>query len=257
MCNDDVIIKSIEKKKTKYKVTTNSGENTFSEETIIKYSIFKDQVFTLIKYNEILEAENINVLLNKALNFLSYQYRSTKEVIKYLQDKKATEKQTVDIVSKLVALGYLNDSIYSKNILDYCIKNHKGPRLLADKLRHKGIEDNIVSETVSNYDYSIEKENALELVGKLITKNTTLPIRKQKMNIYQKLLRDGFNNEVINEVLNQVNFTDDSLNLIAEEIDKLNTKYSSLSDSDRRNKIINRLINKGYTYSQINEYLNK
>ena len=57
------------------------------EDTIIKYMVFKDKEFTCEEFDEILVSEaNFNAL-NSALNFISYQLRSEKEVINHLKKK--------------------------------------------------------------------------------------------------------------------------------------------------------------------------
>ena len=62
-------------------------EYVLLEDTIIKYMVFKDKEFTCEEFDEILVSEaNFNAL-NSALNFISYQLRSEKEVINHLKKK--------------------------------------------------------------------------------------------------------------------------------------------------------------------------
>lgn len=257
----EIKILSIEKKKNKYQVEVLLDEklekHNFSEETIIKYLIFKDKTFTDKEFETILNEEKLNVLFNKALKYLSYQSRSKEEMEKYLKEKEASVSQITTIIDKLTNLGYINDEDYINYCFDYVTRNLKGPEILAQKLKLKGIEEKLINDILKKYDEDLEREIALEVIQKQQTKNISLPKRKQKMNLYQKLLRDGFHNEIINSLINKIEFVDESDETLDNEIRKFRNKYNDISDYEVRTKLISKLLNKGYEYSQIISALNK
>lgn len=252
MTNETVL--SVKKLKTKYKVETTENKYSFSEDTIIKYSIFKGKSFNNKELELILEEENKNSLLNKTINYLSYQARSIGEVKKYLLDKECSPNLANEIIDKLISLGYLNDESLTNSLLDYVIRSKKGPKFLEEKLLTKGISEDLIKEVLDKYTEELEEEVLVELLDKITFKYKSYPVKKQKLLLYQKLLRDGFSSEVVNRLINKLKFIDESNDVLIKEIKKLLNKYDEI-DYQVRNKIISKLMNKGYEYANIIECL--
>ena len=82
-------------------------------------------------------------------------------------------------------------------------------------------------------------------------KKTHLPPKKQKQNLYEKLLRDGFESDLIGQVLSQATFVDESEATLAKEISRLQVKYRNADKKSVAMKIVANLIGKGYEYSNI------
>lgn len=250
------IVLSVRKLKLKYKVETTENKYSFSEETIIKYSLFKGREITKEELDLILAEEIQFALMNKAINYLSYQARSVSEVRKYLIEKEATESIADVIIEKISNLGYLNDEALVKSLLDYVIRSKKGPRILEQKLTQKEIDEDLINSTIRKYSEELEEEVVADLLESLLPRYKTYPKKKQKMLVYQKLLRDGFSSEVINNYLNRANFIDESDEELLHDIKKLLNRYEEV-DYKTRSKVINKLMNKGYEYSKIMECINK
>lgn len=254
----EIIILSIKKEKNKYIVMTSEGEFSLSEDVLIKYLIVKDKVFSKDLFQEILDEEKLNKLFNKALKFLSFQNRSYEEVRKYLIDKEADLNQTESIIARLESLGYLNDERFAVETLDYMIRTNKGPLFLENRLKEKGISETIINDAVMKYDYYTEQDSIKKVVQKFAEKNKDNPIKRQKMTLYQKLVRDGFHCEVVKEIIDSFNFIDESDEKLDQDIRKLINKYQDKYQGyDLKNRIINNLIQKGYEYTEIVSKLNK
>ena len=249
------LVISVKKLKHKYKVETTEGKYNFSEETIIKYSIFKGREFNKLEMDEILEEEESNSLMNKAINYLSYQARSEKEIIKYLIDKGSTEDLALKICDKIKELGYIDDNALAKSMLDYTIRTSKGPRVLEDKLSKKYLDEELTSKIVKSYTEEMEEDVLEDLLIKILPRYRSYPKKKQKLLIYQKLLRDGFSSEVVASSLNKVEFNDESDEELVKEIKSFIRKHEDNFDYNMKSKLISRLMNKGYEYSKINEAL--
>lgn len=250
------IVLSVRKLKLKYKVETTENKYSFSEETIIKYSLFKGREITKEELELILAEEDQNSLMNKAINYLSYQARSVSEVRKYLIEKEATESIADIILEKISDLGYLNDEALAKSLLDYVVRSKKGPRILEQKLTQKEIDEDLIRSTLNKYSEELEEEVVADLLESILPRYKTYPKKKQKMLVYQKLLRDGFSSEVINNYLNRANFIDESDEELEYDLKKLLNRYEEV-DYKTRSVVINKLMNKGYEYSKIIECINK
>lgn len=250
-------ILSLAKNRKKFKVTTSEGEYTFCEDTILKHYVFKGKIFNEEEFAEILNSELDNTLFNKALNYLSYQIRSTKEVSQYLQKHQATISQSESIMARLADLGYLNDFSFAVNMQDSVCLRKKGPQVLKLKLKEKGISEDIIVKVLDSYSREMQEEIVAGIIANLVKRNNHLPARKQKQNLYDKLQRDGFNRDVINEQLSQVEFTDDSDQTLSKEIVRLQIKYRDNDPKVIDMKIIANLMNKGYEYSDIARNIKK
>lgn len=257
MPDPGITIRSVAKLKHRYQAKTDEGDYSFSEDTIIRFQIFKDKVFTRKEFDEILKTEQTVELYDKTLKYLTYQSRSTEEIRKYLQSKQANSEDTETILQKLGELGYLDDERFCREILDYCIRNRKGPKFLEMKLKEKGIESALIHDFRNQYDRDTETEVIREEAEKLLARYQQYPIRKQKLSLSQKLLRDGFRQEAINDILGSLSFPEGSPELLEKEYQRLSEKYGNLSDKERRNQILRLLTGKGYDYSTITALFEK
>lgn len=253
MSSEKVLV--VKKLKRNFQVETTEGKYKFSEDTIIKYQIFRDREFTKEELEVILKTEEFNSYLNRAINYLSFQLRSVNEIKKYLVSKECPINLIDDITKKIIELGYLDDERLANSFLDYSIRNLKGPNFLFQKLKEKLIEEKLIKNTISKYSEEIEIEVIEELLGKIANKYKKYPLRKQKQLVYQKLLRDGFSNELINSALNKFEFNDDSDEALNKDFRKAILKVENL-DYKEKQKIISKLLQKGYEYSKIQEHFN-
>ena len=76
-----------------------------------------------------------------------------------------------------------------------------------------------------------------------------LLIKKQKMQLIEKLLREGYGQDAINYAMSNITFTDNSQERLIKEYEKLQDK------NIEKEKIIARLLAKGYEYSDIKRIL--
>ena len=246
-------ILKVTKDKKKFIVLTNNGEYKFDEETIIKHLILKGKTFSDDEFEEILKTEEISKLFNKALNYISYQMRSENEIIEYLKEKEASFNQIEIILEKIKDFGYINDLELANNLFESMIRNKKGPKVLKIKLKEKRIDEKIINEILLKYTHDIEKDVIDELLNNLKDKKTDKPIKKQRQHIYEKLIRDGFSNELVNNIISTVKLVDNSSETLEKELEKLEYKYRDCTGYERRTKIISNLLNKGYEYSDISK----
>jgi len=250
-------ILKIKKDKKRFIVYTNDGEYKFTEDTIVSFMVLKGKTFSEKEFKKIVKANCSDELFNKALNYISYQMRSEYEIYSYLKEKEASQVEIERIIKKIKDFGYIDDRALSKYLTDYVIRQKKGPKVLERKLQEKRIDEEIIKEVLSSYDFDKEIEVANLLMDSILKKNTDKPLKAQKMNAYTKLARDGFSGEVINHVINEATFSDNSLERIEKEIEKQEYKYRDLDDAKRREKMIASLLRKGYEYSIISRYLEK
>lgn len=261
---DQIKILSIEKNKKskKYKVITDDLDYTVSEDMIIKHQLFKDEVFTKKEFSKVIEDFLEDEYFNKVINLLSMSYKSEYEIIKYIHTNETKNKQYLkedqiqNIIKKLKQLNYLNDEKLCEYTIDYYIRNNKGPLFIKQKLKEKKVDEKLINEKLLCYDPSLEKEIIVKLIEKENNKN--LPVKKFKMNLINKLVRNGFDSSIVYNLVDKVTFEDNSESLIEKDYNKIynRIKDKNKTDSEKKQLIINGLLSKGYDYSLIKKYLN-
>lgn len=260
----EIKIISVEKiaKKNKYKVITTENEYLVSEDLLIKYQLFKDKTYSKQYFEEVFQNIIQDTFLNKIINLLSISNKSEYEVITYIhtQEEKSkqylNEKQINDIISILYQYNYLDDNKLCINLIDYYIRNNKGPLYIKQKLKEKKIDEKIINCHLNSYTSTKEEE----IIAKIIEKesNADLPINKQKQSIINKLIRNGFTPSLVYNIVNKTVFNDNSEQFIIKDYWKIynRVKDKEKTDNEKKQLIINYLLNKGYDYKIIKEVIN-
>lgn len=241
------------KKKGMYQVTINDEDYEVSEDLIVKDIIIKDKILTNEELEKLLLEIDNEKYLQKVYHYISFQMRSEYEIRCYLIDLNCPNDLIDGFIEKLKNQMFIDDSVLSRYILNSCINNLKGPMIYKKKLYDRKI--NI------SFEYSENDENECidNLINKLKLRKTKYPVQKQKRLLSDKLLRDGFSERLIYKKLNNIVFQDDSDETLEKEIIKqyhrLENKEMSLYD--KKKKIIQNLLSKGYSYANINKTFEK
>lgn len=250
------------KKNNKYKVLTTENEYIVSEDLLIKYQLFKDKTYSKQYFEDVIQSIIQDSFLDKIINLLSISNKSEYEVIKYIHTQEEKNKQYLNniqisnIISILHQYNYLDDNKLCVSLIDYYIQNNKGPLFIKQKLKEKKIDEKLIINNLTTYDSSKEEEIIVKIIEK--ESNDELPINKQKQNIINKLLRNGFTPSLVYSIISKTNFVDNSGQLIMKDYSKV---YNRVKDKDKTSNekkqiIINYLLNKGYDYQIIKEVIN-
>lgn len=262
-----ILIKEVSLKKTntktkKYLCVVSSPDGyldsyVFSEDVIIKYYIFKDKEFTTEEFDEILQSQEEFNLLQLALNFISYQSRSEKEVINHLQKKCDQTSNIALVIVKLKELGYLDDSKFTYDMMNLYIRRLKGPKYIFNALKEKEVDENLIKIILEEYSVEIEKENISKIIEKEKEKLLKYPINAQKNKLTQKLITAGYHLSAINDEIKNTEFVEEINETLKKDVEKQLKKYDYEIDKKTYQKIVSSLLNKGYNYSQIKSVLEK
>jgi regulatory protein len=127
-----------------------------------------------------------------AAYYLSFKDRTVKEITDKLKEKGYSEEETIAAVSKLIHYGYLDDFRYAKAYIREH-RCHKGINLLKRELYLKGVDRDIVSETVECMDS--DEFNEIETVRDIYKRrfeNSDVNDEKQRRKIFAYFQRRGF-----------------------------------------------------------------
>lgn len=243
-----------QKRKGRYNVFLD-GKYAFpvAEATLIEFRLMNGTELDDLQIKQIQDSENINKAYGDAVNYLSYQLRTKKEIKDYLY-KKEYHRDAVDtVIGKLEDLHYLDDAAYAKSYINTQLRTTaNGPKIMEQKMVQKGVPNNIIQDKLAEIDEDILLENAVEFAKKQARKQKRASFQQMLTKIRQSLYQKGFGNEIIEEAIKSLDLEADE----DEELDKLKTLVEKVKHRyDNPAKLINYLMTKGYHYDEIKRVL--
>lgn len=198
-------------------------------------------------------------VFDMCLNYLSYCSRTEKEMRNYLKRKSIRKDLIEEVIEKLKFYNYINDENYIKLFIDNNKINKKDSKYkVRYDLKKKGISDNLlelVNELFSDDDEEFFCSYHFTKVEKRTEGN---PYKKRINKITAYLNRKGFSYDLIQPLLLNIK-KDDAIEMVEfrKHLNHYNKLYSrkNLSQKEKRNKIIKALLQRGYSYSLIEEEL--
>ena len=95
-----------------------------------------------------------------AASLLGVRMYSTAELRRKMYDREYPGAEIRQVIEDFTRKGYLNDVLYAENLADGMTARGDGKRKIAGKLRTKGIDPEIISETLRRLDSQIPEEEA-------------------------------------------------------------------------------------------------
>lgn len=152
------------------------------------------------KLDELILEDEKGVAFTKAINYVSNNYKTKKQVKDYLY-KKGYNKDTITyVVDKMEEYKYLDDENYAKQFVLTYSKKYGKLKLIAG-LRSKGISDKIIDNLFE--DENVEIIDSLESVANKYLKNKILD-EKTYIKLSRFLYSRGFQFDEINSFLNKL-----------------------------------------------------
>lgn len=243
-----------QKRKGRYNVYLD-GKYAFpvAETTLIEFRLINGTELTDSQIKEIQDRENVNKAYGDAVNYLSYQLRTKKEIKDYLYKKEYHRDAVDDVIQRLENLHYLDDESYAKSFINTQLRTTaNGPKIIEQKMIQKGVPNDIVQNKILDIDQDILVENATDFAKKQVRKQKRASFKQMLTKIKQSLYQKGFNNEVIEIVLNNLDLEPDE----DEELAKLKVLVNKVQHRyDKPEKLIHYLMTKGYHFDEIKRVL--
>lgn len=195
-----MLINSIIKYKgNTYEISFNDGEKVYIHgEIVLQFGLNPNMEISPERLNEVIHADTLRKAKERALYLLDYKDYSyiqlyEKLEINYPQDV------CLEVLSKLVELGIINDNRYAKNLAERLIIGKKyGSYRAIRELKLKGIDDDLAKEVVSYYE-DTELERLEELINSKYSRYLTDD--KGINKVKNALVRLGYSYDLINQVL--------------------------------------------------------
>lgn len=225
-----------------------------------KYSLHIHGFLNQYDY-EILKQKEIEILAYQAcLRKLAFKDYSQKEIIDWLTKNSHCSLESIcSIIKKLNEKKYLNDERYASEQVNNLFLSLLGKKEIKRRLIKKGIAQELIDKLLS--DNAIDEiENALKYANKLI-KNSHYSCAKTKAVIQQKLFQRGYNEEIIDKVMERLDFSlsmESELTSLAKYVLKASKKYSrKYQGHELHDHIVRYCLSKGYSIDDINKIIDE
>lgn len=166
--------------------------------------LYKKEIDNTLLNKILKENDNANIY-NKCVKYISVRLRSKKEIIDYL--KKLNIDNTADIIDKLTKNNLINDEVFTKAFIKDKINfTSYGPYRIRQELNKYNIDNEIIDKYINDIDEEILIGKIDKQINKMIKSNRKYSGNILKSKIYNNLYNNGFDKDMIINVLNNYNF---------------------------------------------------
>lgn len=166
--------------------------------------LYKKEIDNTLLNKILKENDNANIY-NKCVKYISVRLRSKKEIIDYL--KKLNVDNTADIIDKLTKNNLINDEVFTKAFIkDKIIFTSYGPYRIRQELNKYNIDNEIIDKYINDIDEEILIGKVDKQINKMIKSNRKYSSNILKSKIYNNLYNNGFDKDMIINILNNYNF---------------------------------------------------
>lgn len=230
--------------KSKYKIIFDNSEIILYEDIILKYDLLIKKNIDVDTLDQIIEENKYYEAYHMSLNYIEIKMRNQKEIIKYLSQKGFKDNEIEYAVNKLNELNLLNSSMYIHSFINDKINlTNEGPFKIKKQLLELDFNETDIDEYLNTFEEEIWDEKIKKIIEKkknlMKSKSYYMFINKIKNDLYSM----GYSNEQIEKHLLNINYESNSLD---KEFEKTLKKFKG-----DKNKIINSLLRKGYSYEEI------
>lgn len=231
-----------------------------SEDVYVTYQLYKGKELTAEQIAVIKEADHVHRAYAMAVNYLSYRMRTEAEMRSYLRKKEIIDDVIDRAIARLYEEKWLDDQVFAETFVrDRINRSTKGPNVIRQELAQKGIDKGIVDEAVRAYTREKQMDKAFALGEKEARKTSRHPLNRRKDQMKSRLLRRGFTQDVVFEVVDMIEFAvDDETEflLLKKAADKMYTRDKDKYDQyELKMRLKQRLYSRGFPLSDIDSYI--
>lgn len=202
-----IITKTERQKKRKDRVSVFvDGEYAFSvaDETAAVYGIEVGKDVNSLPLEEIKNEDEYLSALKKAYSLVSAGAKTARQIKDRLVRSGFSSSAAERAVARVEENGYIDDVAYCEDFLRTTLLGRRG---IEYKLRARGVDNGIISVALDELDEGFFTENAQKLLDKNLRKLNALKGREKKAKAYRILEQNGYDGDIIREVLSD--FGDD------------------------------------------------
>lgn len=251
--NTGKIIESIQVKKKKIVLHFSSGDSlSLSSDQYTQDYFYVGKVIDTKAFEKLDKATKTQPFIDYGFKLLSKGRYSEYQIREKLYKREAIKPQVDEVIERLKLAHLIDDASLLKDWVHHFQKRGYGMRMIKTKLHEKGFFPHLL-ETIQ-IDEDIERASISRLIEQCVKKYQRLSERDRKQKITTTLLQRGYEPNVYQSFLAAIpsltkEQTDHNLKEAFEKA--LRMFQSRFVGREREEKIINFLVRKGYTYSNI------
>ncbi|MGJ7918941.1 recombination regulator RecX [Neobacillus sp. LXY-4] len=255
-----------QKQKDRYNIFIDDGKGekyafSVDEDVLIKYQLKKGMELDDFFMTEIFFQDDIRKAYSQAIQYLAIRMRSELEVRRFLEKKGIDLSIINEVIHKLYHHKFINDQEFALAYVRTQVNtSDKGPIVIQQELKEKGIIDPISEIALGEYPYQVQLEKATQLAHKYSQKNTKDSTKAVKQKLEQMLFRKGYSFDMIQEAISSLDIENDSsdeMEALRKHGAKLKSKYQGYSSFEFSQKMKQALYRKGFPLDLIEQYLSE
>lgn len=195
--------------------------------------------------------DKIDQLFLDAQKKLGSSNCSVMRMREFLKKKGGSRKEIDEVISKLKRYSFLDEDEIVKNVISYCDTKHYGYNKIISMLKQREIDQSKISKI--QLDLFREEYQSRQMTKRLKKRYKNRSTLNLQQAIYCALLRYGFEANIASKrALEVYNLPQEELNVLKLEYLKLISSNSrKLVDNNKKEKITDVLLSKGYRLSDI------
>jgi len=232
------------------------------EDILVQHRIHKGMELSKQEVEEIMDREDVHRNYVMAINYLSYRMRSTQEIRTYLRQKEVTPSTIAEIISRLEKEKLINDLSFAQAFVrDRMHRSTKGPRVIMNELREKGVKAEIANEAVTQYDEDSQFAKAHKWAQKEAKKKSQHAVGKRKDQLRNKLMQKGFASAIVSAVINEIEIEvdpEEEYLRLEKQANTLRRRYEKKHEGyELKMKIKAALYSRRFSSTLIDKYIEK
>ena len=205
--NVNVNVNKISKRGNSYRVSfDNNMVLTLSMEQVLEYRLTYEKTLTSEEFVNLLDDINYYKWYDKCLKFISINYRSEIEMIKYLMRSDLTAEQQTKLFNRLHEKKIVDDYTFTKLVFNECIANGKGLDYFKNKLMFNEVKREYAEEYFDAFSEPAVIDDLVVRYQKLADKLSKNPKMIIRSKLVCTMLKNGIVESVITQVMDRIEF---------------------------------------------------
>lgn len=154
------------------------------------------------KAQRLLHSSQVEKAKEIAYRYLAFRSRSEKEVSDHLSRKGFSSEEIQEVIEHLRHQQWLDDVQFAQSWIRYRQKvSPRGQSALRWELRKKGVEEEIIEQSLENFSAGEELASAQKMALKKWQQYQKLPLPEAQQKLVRYLQQRGFSGDVIQQTL--------------------------------------------------------
>lgn len=231
-----------------------------SEDVMIRYRLLKGTELTPEMIDELKSADSQSKAFELALNYLSYQQRTEKEISDYLIKKEIPVETLAPVMARLIDENLIDDERFAHSYVRTMKRtSDKGPSVIKRQLKQKAVAEDLIEDALAtDYPSADQLERLAELIPKLKRHYQRKTPKIQRQKVLQRLVEKGFSFDLVSQALSEVSFemdADTQADLLSVQAEKLWHRYRNQPARTRQLKVRQGLYRKGFDGDAITRWV--